>query len=71
MFKRNQWRNAISPDSRVLWYAEVREEMVSHLSPSQRSEFMNKLSNEIDKIGQEYKVGKEYKSGQLKENNHG
>lgn len=71
MFKRNQWRNAISPDSRVLWYAEVRDEMVSHLSPSQRSEFMNKLSNEIDKIGQEYKVGKEYKSGQLKENNHG
>ena len=43
MFKRNQWRNAISPDSRVLWYAEVRDEMVSHLSPSQRSEFMNKL----------------------------
>jgi hypothetical protein len=69
MFKRN-WRNTINPDSRVLWYAEVRDDMVSHLSPSQRSEFMNKLSAEINKIGQEYKVGREFKNGQLKENNY-
>jgi hypothetical protein len=69
MFKRN-WRAAASSDSRILWYAEVRDDMVSHLSPSQRSEFMNKLSKEIDKIGQEYKVGREFKNGQLKENNY-
>jgi hypothetical protein len=31
---------------------------------------MNKLSDEINKIGQEYKVGREYKNGQLKENNY-
>jgi hypothetical protein len=31
---------------------------------------MNKLSKEIDKIGQEYKVGREFKNGQLKENNY-
>ena len=69
MFKRN-WRTAVSADSRVLWYAEVRDDMVTHLSPSQRSEFMNKLSAEINKIGQEYKVGREFKNGQLKENNY-
>ena len=64
------WRNTISSDSRVLWYAEVRDDMVAHLSPSQRSEFMNKLSAEINKIGQEYQVGREFKNGQLKENNY-
>jgi hypothetical protein len=31
---------------------------------------MNKLSEEIDKIGREYQVGKEFKNGQLKENNY-
>ena len=74
MFKRN-WRTAVSSDTKpkqpkVLWYAEVTDEMITHLSPSQRNEFMNKLSAEIDKIGQEYKVGREFKNGQLKENNY-
>jgi len=74
MFKRN-WRTAVSSDTKpkqpkVLWYAEVTDEMITHLSPSQRNEFMNKLSDEINKIGQEYKVGREFKNGQLKENNY-
>jgi hypothetical protein len=74
MFKRN-WRTAVSSDTKpkqpkVLWYAEVTDEMITHLSPSQRNEFMNKLSEEIDKIGREYQVGKEFKNGQLKENNY-
>jgi hypothetical protein len=72
MFKRN-WRTAVSSDAKqpkVLWYAQVTEDMITHLSPSQRNEFMNKLSKEIDKIGQEYKVGREFKNGQLKENNY-
>jgi hypothetical protein len=72
MFKRN-WRTAVSSDTKqpkTLWYAQVTEDMITHLSPSQRNEFMNKLSVEIDKIGQEYKVGREFKNGQLKENNY-
>jgi len=72
MFKRN-WRTAVSSDAnqpKVLWYAQVTEDMITHLSPSQRNEFMNKLSDEINKIGQEYKVGREFKNGQLKENNY-
>lgn len=72
MFKRN-WRTAVSSDTKrpkVLWYAQVTEDMITHLSPSQRNEFMNKLSKEIDKVGQEYKVGREFKNGQLKENNY-
>jgi hypothetical protein len=72
MFKRN-WRTAVSSDTKqpkVLWYAQVTEDMITHLSPSQRNEFMNKLSDEINKIGQEYKVGREFKNGQLKENNY-
>jgi hypothetical protein len=72
MFKRN-WRTAGFAETkrpRVLWYAQVTEDMITHLSPSQRNEFMNKLSDEINKIGQEYKVGREFKNGQLKENNY-
>lgn len=72
MFKRN-WRTAVSSDNKrpkILWYAQVTEDMITHLSPSQRNEFMNKLSDEINKIGQEYKVGREFENGQLKENNY-
>lgn len=72
MFKRN-WRTAVSSTkdkAKTLWYAQVTEDMITHLSPSQRNEFMNKLSKEIDKIGQEYKVGREFKNGQLKENHY-
>jgi hypothetical protein len=72
MFKRN-WKDSVSPAAdrpKVLWYAQVTEDMITHLSPSQRNEFMNKLSDEINKIGQEYKVGREFKNGQLKENNY-
>ena len=72
MFKRN-WRTAVPSSAKqpkVLWYAEVTDEMITHLSPSQRNEFMNKLSDEIYKIGHEYQVGREFKNGQLKENNY-
>jgi len=69
MFKRN-WRIAVSSSqgkSKTLWYAQITEDMITHLSPSQRNEFINKLSDEINKIGQEYQVGREFKNGQLKE----
>lgn len=72
MFKRN-WRTAVSSTKEkpsAIWYAQITEDMITHLSPSQRNEFMNKLSDEINKIGQEYKVGREFKNGQLKENNY-
>jgi len=72
MFKRN-WRTVVSSTNnlpKVLWLCQITEDMITHLSPSQRNEFMNKLSKEIDKIGQEYKVGREFKNGQLKENNY-
>jgi len=72
MFKRT-WRTAVSSTTerpRVLWFCQITEDMITHLSPSQRTEFMNKLSDEINKIGQEYKVGREFKNGQLKENNY-
>jgi hypothetical protein len=72
MFKRN-WKDSVSPAAerpRVVWFCQITEDMITHLSPSQRNEFMNKLSDEINKMGQEYKVGREFKNGQLKENNY-
>lgn len=56
--------------SKVIWKAEVTEEMVAHLNDSQRTKFINELSRDINALGQVYKVGREFKDGKLKENNY-
>ena len=70
MFKRN-WRTAVKTDNsnqpRVLWYASITEDMVSHLSPDDRKELMNNLSDAVEQIASEAGVGREYEHGQLKE----
>jgi hypothetical protein len=41
--------------------------MVSHLSPDDRKELMNNLSDAVEQIASEAGVGREYEHGQLKE----
>jgi hypothetical protein len=57
-------------NERTLWYAAVDASMVKHLSPQLTSELCNKLSDAVNKLGQEYHVGREYKDGQLIEGWH-
>jgi hypothetical protein len=56
--------------SKLIWKAEVSDDMVAHLNGEQRLKFINQLSEAVNKLGAEYKVGREYKDGQLKENNY-
>jgi len=56
--------------SKLIWRAEITDEMVAHLNGEQRLKFINQLSNVVNKLGAEYKVGREYKDGKLKENNY-
>lgn len=44
--------------------------MVSHLDSDKRKSFLNKISEEINKLGELYKVGKEYENGVLREGWH-
>ena len=56
--------------SKLIWRAEVSDEMVAHLSDEERKTFINRLSDSVNLLGQLYKVGREYKDGKLKENNY-
>lgn len=56
--------------ARVIWKAEVTDEMLSHLNGEQTLKFINELSKAVNALGQEYKVGREFKDGKLKENNY-
>jgi hypothetical protein len=56
--------------SKVIWKAEVTEEMVAHLNDNQRTKFINELSRDVNALGQVYKVGREFQDGKLKENNY-
>lgn len=55
---------------RIVWKAEVTDEMLSHLNDDERKTFINRLSDAVNLLGQLYKVGREYKDGKLKENNY-
>lgn len=55
---------------KILWKAEVTDDMVTHLNTEQLRKFMNSLSEAVNKLGTEYKVGREYQDGKLKENNY-
>ena len=56
--------------SKLIWKAEITDEMVAHLNDEQRKTFINRISDAVNQLGQLYKVGREYKDGQLKENNY-
>jgi len=56
--------------SQTVWRCEITEEMVSHLDSDKRKSFLNKISEEINKLGALYKVGREYENGVLRENWH-
>jgi hypothetical protein len=57
--------------SKVIWKAEITEDMITHLTPEQSSKLQRDLSDAVNTIGQAVGVGREYKDGKLKENNHG
>ena len=44
--------------------------MVSHLDSDKRKSFLAKISEEINKLGELYKVGREYENGVLREGWH-
>jgi len=56
--------------SQTIWRCEITEEMVSHLDSDKRKSFLNKISEEINKLGELYKVGREYENGVLREGWH-
>ena len=56
--------------SQSIWRCEITEEMVSHLDSDKRKSFLNKISEEINKLGELYKVSREYENGVLKEGWH-
>jgi len=55
---------------RLIWKAEVTDDMVAHLNDEERKTFINRLSDSVNLLGQLYKVGREYENGKLKENNY-
>ena len=56
--------------SQTIWRCEITEEMVSHLDSDKRKSFLAKISEEINKLGELYKVGREYENGVLREGWH-
>jgi hypothetical protein len=58
------------PMSKIIWRAEITEDMVAHLGETERNQLMNDLSDAVNQIGQEAGVGREYENGKLKENNY-
>ena len=56
--------------SQTIWRCEITEEMVSHLDSDKRKSFLSKISEEINKLGELYKVGREYENGVLREGWH-
>lgn len=56
--------------SHIIWRCDITEEMVLHLDSDKRKSFLAKLSEDINKLGELYKVGREYENGVLRENWH-
>jgi hypothetical protein len=56
--------------SKVIWKAEITEDMVTHLSETERSQLQRDLNDVVNQIGQEAGVGREYENGKLKEGWH-
>ena len=56
--------------SQAIWRCEITEDMVAHLDSDKRKSFLNKITEEINKLGELYKVGREYENGKLKEGWH-
>lgn len=56
--------------SNLIWRCDITEEMVSHLDSDKRKSFLSKLSEDINKLGELYKVGREYENGVLREGWH-
>jgi hypothetical protein len=56
--------------SKVIWKAEITEDMVAHLSETERSQLQRDLNEVVNQIGQEAGVGREYENGKLKEGWH-
>lgn len=53
--------------SKVIWRAEITEDMVAHLSEIERNQLQRDLNDVVNQIGQEAGVGREYENGKLKE----
>jgi hypothetical protein len=53
--------------SKVIWRAEITEDMVAHLSETERNQLQRDLNEVVNQIGQEAGVGREYENGKLKE----
>jgi len=56
--------------SKVIWRAEITEDMVAHLSETERSQLQRDLNDVVNQIGDEAGVGREYENGKLKEGWH-
>ena len=56
--------------AKVIWKAEITEDMVAHLSETERSQLQRDLNEVVNQIGQEAGVGREYENGKLKEGWH-
>jgi hypothetical protein len=56
--------------SKIIWKAEITEDMVAHLSETERSQLQRDLNDVVNQIGQEAGVGREYENGKLKEGWH-
>jgi len=54
----------------IIWRCDITEEMVSHLDSDKRKSFFAKLNEDINKLGELYRVGREYENGVLRENWH-
>jgi hypothetical protein len=53
--------------SKIIWRAEITEDMVTHLSESERNQLQRDLNDAVNQIGQEVDVGREYENGKLRE----
>ena len=56
--------------SKVIWRAEITEDMVAHLNETERSQLQRDLNDVVNQIGDEAGVGREYENGKLKEGWH-
>lgn len=56
--------------SKIIWRAEITEDMVAHLNETERSQLQRDLNEVVNQIGQEAGVGREYENGKLKEGWH-
>jgi hypothetical protein len=56
--------------AKTIWGCIITDDMVSHLDDEMRKSFLNKITEEMNKLGALYKVGREYENGVLREGWH-